>query len=40
MYGCQVRPQDYCVRKDGKAFDREHYRTNPEAYESVFHEKV
>ncbi|TPX69014.1 hypothetical protein SpCBS45565_g02736 [Spizellomyces sp. 'palustris'] len=40
VYGCQVRTQDYLVRKDGWKYDREHYHEHPEQYMSIFHEKV
>ncbi|KAI9017090.1 Saccharopine dehydrogenase-domain-containing protein [Gaertneriomyces semiglobifer] len=40
VYGCQVKAEDYLVRKDGWKFEREHYMTHPEQYMSVFHEKV
>ncbi|KAJ3340193.1 hypothetical protein HDU93_007283 [Gonapodya sp. JEL0774] len=40
LYACQVKAEDYAVRKDGKPFEREDYMKHPELYESVFHEKV
>nr|KAJ3417907.1 hypothetical protein HK105_000609 [Polyrhizophydium stewartii] len=40
VYACQVRPEDYLVRKDGGVFNRDEYFKHPELYESVFHEKI
>ncbi|KAF5331906.1 hypothetical protein D9611_008892 [Ephemerocybe angulata] len=34
------KPSDYFVRTDGGAYSREHYYANPQAYQSVFHDKV
>ncbi|KXS21364.1 hypothetical protein M427DRAFT_119187 [Gonapodya prolifera JEL478] len=39
IYACQVKAEDYAVRKDGKPFERQDYLAHPELYESVFHEK-
>ena len=33
---CQIGPQHYTRRKDGKAFSFEHFVENPSAYESAF----
>ncbi|ORY48201.1 hypothetical protein BCR33DRAFT_757622 [Rhizoclosmatium globosum] len=40
VYGVRVDMQDYIVRKDGGAFSRQEYLSNPELYESVFHERI
>ncbi|KAJ3203898.1 hypothetical protein HDU82_006220 [Entophlyctis luteolus] len=41
VYGVKVQMEDYLVRKDGRlGFDRNEYVSNPQAYESIFHEKI
>ncbi|KAJ3235224.1 hypothetical protein HDU78_005295 [Chytriomyces hyalinus] len=40
VYGCQVDMADYLVRKKGGRFNRSEYLTNPEQYDSIFHEKI
>lgn len=40
MYGLEINDQDYIRRKDGKPFERTHYRTHPEEHYSVFHEEI
>jgi alpha-aminoadipic semialdehyde synthase len=40
VYGCQVHPQDYLVKKDGGVFDKIEYYSNPELYKSIFSEKI
>jgi len=40
IYACHLELQDYLVHREGKPFSREEYRSNPERFESTFHEKV
>lgn len=40
IYLVHARPEDYFVRKDGKAFDRQDYYANPGEWESVFGERI
>ncbi|KAF6756526.1 Saccharopine dehydrogenase-domain-containing protein, partial [Ephemerocybe angulata] len=40
IYVVRPQPSDYFVRTDGGAYSREHYYANPQAYQSVFHDKV
>ncbi|KAJ3144448.1 hypothetical protein HDU89_008226 [Geranomyces variabilis] len=40
VYGCQVKPSDYLVRKDGWKYDMDDYRKHPDQYMSIFHEKI
>ncbi|KAF6741180.1 Saccharopine dehydrogenase-domain-containing protein [Ephemerocybe angulata] len=40
IYVVRPQPSDYFVRTDGGAYSREHYYANPQAYKSVFHDKV
>ncbi|BGP35159.1 hypothetical protein JCM10296v2_006989 [Rhodotorula toruloides] len=40
IYACHLELADYLVDRSGKAFDREEYRTHPERFDSVFHEKI
>ncbi|GAA5891472.1 hypothetical protein JCM8208_007293 [Rhodotorula glutinis] len=40
IYACHLELADYLVNRDGKPFEREHYRKHPDQFESVFHSKV
>ena len=40
VYGCWVKPSDFLLNRQGMPFDRDHYRNNPECYESVFHKNI
>ncbi|GAA5839177.1 hypothetical protein JCM9279_002618 [Rhodotorula babjevae] len=40
IYACHLELGDYLVNRDGKPFDREHYRQHPEEFDSVFHTKI
>ncbi|KAF9446416.1 hypothetical protein P691DRAFT_783738 [Macrolepiota fuliginosa MF-IS2] len=40
VYLVHAKPEDYFVRKDGKAFDRQDYYANPAEWESVFGERI
>ncbi|KAJ3391277.1 hypothetical protein HDU92_009137 [Lobulomyces angularis] len=41
VYGCQVLVEDYIKKKNSnEPVKRAHYYSNPEEYESIFHEKI
>ncbi|GAA5975671.1 hypothetical protein JCM21900_002198 [Sporobolomyces salmonicolor] len=40
IYACHLELGDYLVSHDGQPFDRERYRKHPDAFVSVFHEKI
>ncbi|KAJ3534969.1 hypothetical protein NM688_g7045 [Phlebia brevispora] len=40
IYVVHALPRDYFVRKDGQPYERGHYYSHPDVYESVFHTKV
>lgn len=40
VYGCQVLPNDYLIKKNGGKFDKDEYISKPELYQSVFSQKV
>ncbi|GAA5827914.1 hypothetical protein JCM11251_007729 [Rhodosporidiobolus azoricus] len=40
IYACHLELSDYLVHQDGKPFDRDEYRKNPQRFSSVFHSKI
>jgi len=40
VYGLEINDKDYIRRKDGKPFDHEAYRAQPQEHISVFHEEI
>lgn len=40
VYACKIPPGAYLQRQDGGAYDRKDYYAHPEAYSSVFADKV
>lgn len=40
IYACQIPPSAYFTKLNGGPYDRDDYRARPEAYKSVFADKV